>query len=329
LHRCKNFEILKTQAPQLFDTQTENDIKGQALKIASAFFGHIASEHVAFIGSEMREHFMCLGLNSRQRAMMELVFEVMREKHIPESEIKIYGHEAITAFALFMRGRFPKYVGTEFCRDAAERDRLFPIAHGDICALDFPDQCFNVVVSNDVLEHVPDIDAALRETARILKPGGAFLATFPFFFERDKGARFASLVDGKNHFHILPPIYHGNPMSDEGSLVYEIPGWDILGRARAAGFGSAVMRLICSASRGYARLPWRSRPLQKAFSSPTSFAETQTQSRPETTYFSLLPRSSRPGQREALWLSRLPTMPRPPIRVWISKRRCGNSTKYF
>lgn len=42
----------------------------------------------------------------------------------------------------------------------------------------FPDACFSTVVSNSSLEHVNDIDATLREIARVLKPGGRLYTTF-------------------------------------------------------------------------------------------------------------------------------------------------------
>ncbi len=43
----------------------------------------------------------------------------------------------------------------------------------------FPDNHFDVVISNVVFEHIADPKKALNEIARVLKPGGAFLALFP------------------------------------------------------------------------------------------------------------------------------------------------------
>jgi len=47
------------------------------------------------------------------------------------------------------------------------------------CALPFPDESFASIVSNCVLEHIPDLDGALSEIARVLKPGGLFVLTVP------------------------------------------------------------------------------------------------------------------------------------------------------
>ena len=43
----------------------------------------------------------------------------------------------------------------------------------------FPSDQFDVVIVNEVLEHVPDQDGALREIWRVLKPGGKFLLFCP------------------------------------------------------------------------------------------------------------------------------------------------------
>ena len=45
--------------------------------------------------------------------------------------------------------------------------------------LPFPDEWFDLVVANQVFEHIHDLDAAAREFARVLKPGGSLLSIFP------------------------------------------------------------------------------------------------------------------------------------------------------
>jgi ubiquinone/menaquinone biosynthesis C-methylase UbiE len=46
------------------------------------------------------------------------------------------------------------------------------VVNGDAESLPFPDKTFDRVSSNGVLHHTPDIEQALREIQRVLKPGG-------------------------------------------------------------------------------------------------------------------------------------------------------------
>jgi len=48
---------------------------------------------------------------------------------------------------------------------------------GDVQALPFADERFDLVIAAWMLYHVADLDRGLREVARVLRPGGALIAT--------------------------------------------------------------------------------------------------------------------------------------------------------
>jgi SAM-dependent methyltransferase len=50
---------------------------------------------------------------------------------------------------------------------------------GDFQKIDVPDGSFDYVISSHVIEHVPNLIAALVESARVLKNGGVFFCLFP------------------------------------------------------------------------------------------------------------------------------------------------------
>jgi ubiquinone/menaquinone biosynthesis C-methylase UbiE len=77
----------------------------------------------------------------------------------------------------------------EFARHAAGLDlspgmlekaraRGLDVHEGSVTELPFPDASFDVTCSFKVLAHVPEIGRALREMARVTRPGGVILAEF-------------------------------------------------------------------------------------------------------------------------------------------------------
>ncbi len=226
--------------------------------IVSSFFGNIwlrITENLQTLPEDRnyRENLIARRLNARQRALLDFFYETF--EHRDANELRIYAHEALTSLAMVLRARYPRFIGSEYASDDAGRGWLFPIPALDASTTGWPGSVFDAVLSADVLEHVPDIDALLRETVRVLKPGGHFLATFPFACNDEQTSIRARLENGTITY-FSPPEYHGNPVDPEGgSLVFAIPGWDIIAQCEAAGFRRAEMLFWMSARQGIAGSP--------------------------------------------------------------------------
>jgi SAM-dependent methyltransferase len=187
-----------------------------------------------------RERLACGGceLNSRQRLMIRSTKENLAQ--LPDEAGRahsVYLYEQVTPLYRAMKERVPEagvvgseYLGHEF-KPGTYRDG---IRHEDALQLSFASDVFDMVISNDVYEHVPNIQLALGEACRVLRPGGILLATIPFWYGQETQQR-ARLVDGVVE-HLAKPEFHGNPLSEQGSLVFYVFGWDLLDMCRAAGF---------------------------------------------------------------------------------------------
>lgn len=80
--------------------------------------------------------------------------------------------------------RWGHVYGFDFSLDAlafARTKGVTRVFSGDSTALPIASGMFDCVLALDVLEHVADDDAALREIARVLRPGGIFFFTVPAF----------------------------------------------------------------------------------------------------------------------------------------------------
>jgi SAM-dependent methyltransferase len=216
--------------------------------LVSPFLGPVPPEQITVGDPNFRESFRAGGFNPRLRAVLDALADGPVDGVAPAA-LRIYAPEAVTPFALALRGRYPRFWGSEYLPDEEARRRHFPIPHEDLARLGFPDACFDVALCNDVFEHVPALDAVLAELARVLRPGGVLLATFPFAYNHQDTIVKAVARGGEIH-HLAPPEHHPNPVDPRGSLVYQIPAWDVLDLARKSGFAHAENRFVSSRVRG-------------------------------------------------------------------------------
>jgi SAM-dependent methyltransferase len=191
--------------------------------------------------SNLRESILFRGINSRCRAVLKILADW------PTTSV-IYASESLTPFANLLRQHFPNFSGSEYLPTASELGKFADARHEDVQALSFATESIDVYISCDVMEHIPSVSAALREAARVLRPGGVLIATFPFRAMEQDTLTKAVLENGEPRF-LMEPEYHGNPLDPQGSLVFSIPGWDILDTARASGLAAAEM--VAMSSRRY------------------------------------------------------------------------------
>lgn len=81
-------------------------------------------------------------------------------------------------------------------REARQRGAHRWLLAADATALPFRDGSFGSVLANSVLQVVPDVEQAVAEAARVLRPGGRFLFTVP-------SERFADFLLGSAAFRAL------------------------------------------------------------------------------------------------------------------------------
>lgn len=151
----------------------------------------------------------------------------------------IYIAEQVTPHYRYLAKRFPGLVGSEYVGpDIASGTEVDEVRHEDMTRLSFADASFDVVITSEVLEHIPDWRAALAECARVLRPGGRAYMTFPFL-RNSATTRVRAVIENGEIRHLMPPQYHGDPVRKDGILCFQEFGWDVLDAFRMAGFGEA------------------------------------------------------------------------------------------
>ena len=110
---------------------------------------------------------------------------ILRRLALPlDARILEIGTSAGTNLRMLRDLGFENVIGLDFNDEAIRfcAEKGFGVVQkGDITAIPFSDNSFELVVATDIVEHVDDDARALSEIARVLKPGAAALLTVPAF----------------------------------------------------------------------------------------------------------------------------------------------------
>ena len=198
-----------------------------------------------------RERLVCplCCMNNRQRLIATLVKQALSARHGQH----VYFMEQVTPIYNWAKDTFKGHniIGSEYLGHEYEGGTTINgIRHEDVENLSFADAQFDFIVSNDVFEHVPDPLLAFKECVRVLRPGGIMLATIPFHSGTDVSVTRAKLENGV-FTYMLPQMFHGNPVSAEGSLVFTDFGWDVLNDLQMAEFTDVSVELYATAELGH------------------------------------------------------------------------------
>jgi SAM-dependent methyltransferase len=94
--------------------------------------------------------------------------------------------------------------------DYTTTDLFSPLADvkADICNLPFPDNSYDLILCNHVLEHIPDDTKAMQELYRVLKPGGTGIFQIPQDLSRETTFEDDSITDQKKRAEIFGQYDH-------------------------------------------------------------------------------------------------------------------------
>ena len=181
----------------------------------------------------LRDHFRCRNCGSipRQRALMvvlERLYPDWRELRIHEAGPTPGGASALLA------AECPGYVASQYRPDMPFGAQGDGFRNEDLERQTFADESFDLVVTQDVMEHIYDPQRAFSEIARTLRPGGAHIFSVPLVNLHRPSERWAARDSNGQPRFLCKPDYHGLPGSDAYYPVTWHWGFDICGHIERA-----------------------------------------------------------------------------------------------
>ena len=170
----------------------------------------------AQMGPSLRNDYRCLRCRSipRQRALLSVLSELFPRWRA----LRIYEAGGSGPSTDKLRRECSGYVASQYHPTWARGEVRDGVRAEDLEALSFDAASFDLVVTQDVFEHVLRPDQAFAEIGRVLVAGGAHVFSVPLFPRVTTIVRAAPSPDG-GIVHLLEPDYHKDPVDPSGALV--------------------------------------------------------------------------------------------------------------
>ena len=233
-------EEMQAATPSRFDQELDNTVRQRALQHGRLKgVCNVSGRATEFVVSSdnLRESLVSTASSSINRhrqlicALSMGIFENPRASlaaiaaHINQNRWTVYLAEANSILSDFLKRHLKRdlIVCSEyFGPDYHSGDTVKGILHEDLQHTSFADEAFDVILTSEVLEHVPNAMVAEQELMRILKPNGIYCFTVPFAPTHDHDIVYAELVENGNTRYLAEPQYHDDPLRPEGALVFRI-----------------------------------------------------------------------------------------------------------
>jgi SAM-dependent methyltransferase len=153
---------------------------------------------------------------------------VLNREFVNWRELRIHESSPGSPLLQKFRRECPRYVASHFYPELPRGTKRDGFISQDLEHQSFESSSFDLVITQDVLEHIFDPRAAFNEIARTLTPGGAHVFTVPWYYWKPTVVRARRTPTGVVE-HLLEPDYHGNPIRPNArSLVVTEWGRDLL-----------------------------------------------------------------------------------------------------
>lgn len=177
--------------------------------------------------SWLREFFCCLecGCIPRERAMTIVLKEIAPNYENLTIHESSPGNRGLSSL---LKKNCTNYIETQFFPNIELGQNFNGYRNENLEKQTFADETFDIVITQDVLEHLYNPEQAFKEIERTLKPGGMHIFTVPFSNYHNSTERWATQNENGEPIFLHKPEWHGNPINKNGSPVTMHYGYDLV-----------------------------------------------------------------------------------------------------